>query len=831
MKTHRLNLVVLAILGLQSFDISANNARQTLSQQVENLPAGFGEQLFDTPIFSRFVINGKELGEGILVLGRDNTVMVKTIRPMANGENIYNDEVRNQWSEKLKNKVPLDKCTVQEPCKEIVALHYDLSNSTLSLYTKESIDGVKAKYYAPQKENSGGLIVNNQLNLSRQKNGNYNNTGYYRINTIGNMGAWTGVSDGQLNKSGYNKNLGYSLNSLYGQKESEGRFFRVGLFTPSNEGLYQVPQTLGSSISSVIGVMHGSSDALEINQKSESIVPVYFTANRPGIVEIYRNGSLLNSGPVAAGLQVLETKNLPSGIYPVEVRLLEDGRVVSTSTETIYKPVNWNNYGNKLRYNIFAGKQNAILSNENFYENNGYAAGILANYLLDPRLVVGAAAQHINNSKQYSVSANWHINENTSLYNNTYYTKGIGLGTEAQLTWNYSKGYLMFTYSRSSLDDYTNYYLYETDKYVRRKTKRSTQNSSVYARRDFSSGYSSYVRLASQPTVACNNSYSYDFGLNKTGLKIWNANSNIRFSLFDRPAMREAISYRNRGFELSINVDFGQQSNRYNASIGSRQSRQGKREHTASLSMNHQIKNSVFNNVTGSLDADSDGVGFTGSTDFTSDVAYGDAYIQRASSSNNLSSGLNLQSVAAFGGGRATVSSVAQNSTAGIIVDVESDANDLMIEAHDMQGNSTFLKPGKNFVALEPYQPGQLEFGFTGQDSPAVSIQPENMTYQLQKGAVKYQKIRLAKTVTVMGRLVREDNGQPMKNIHVLNNASRSISQEDGYFTLEMDTATPTLELRANGEKMCAVYVDVDKYRLEGDVLFMGDLSCKAGKR
>ncbi len=71
------------------------------------------------------------------------------------------------------------------------------------------------------------------------------------------------------------------------------------------------------------GVMLGDSDTLLIEQGQASATPVYVTPSRPGMVEIYRDGQLINSQQVIAGLQALDTRVLPAGIYEVELRVLK----------------------------------------------------------------------------------------------------------------------------------------------------------------------------------------------------------------------------------------------------------------------------------------------------------------------------------------------------------------------------------------------------------------------------------------------------------------------------------------------------------------------------
>jgi hypothetical protein len=113
-------------------------------------------------------------------------------------------------------------------------------------------------------------------------------------------------------------------------------------------------------VTTLAGVMMGSSDTLMKDGNTPALYPIWVTANREGIAEIYRNGVLINSQPVQPGLQALDTAPLPGGIYEVEVRILEDGQETSRNVETVNKPAGWRNPDQRLRYNLFAGQQTAL---------------------------------------------------------------------------------------------------------------------------------------------------------------------------------------------------------------------------------------------------------------------------------------------------------------------------------------------------------------------------------------------------------------------------------------------------------------------------------------
>ncbi|MCI0997322.1 CS1-pili formation C-terminal domain-containing protein, partial [Pseudomonas corrugata] len=81
------------------------------------------------------------------------------------------------------------------------------------------------------------------------------------------------------------------------------------------------------------------------------------------------------------------------------------------------------------------------------------------------------------------------------------------------------------------------------------------------------------------------------------------------------------------------------------------------------------------------------------------------------------------------------------------------------------------------------------------------------------------------KTVTVLGRLL-DEQGQPLKGHHVINHASRGVSEADGFFSMEMNAASPTLEVRYGNELFCRFRLDPENASDEGDVLMIGDLRC-----
>jgi outer membrane usher protein FimD/PapC len=118
-----------------------------------------------------------------------------------------------------------------------------------------------------------------------------------------------------------------------------------------------------------------------------------------------------------------------------------------------------------------------------------------------------------------------------------------------------------------------------------------------------------------------------------------------------------------------------------------------------------------------------------------------------------------------------------------------------------------------------------VNFDFEGNHPPAANIQPARTTYHLNRGGVDYRKVTVMKTVSVLGRLL-DAQGQPLKGHHVINHASRGVSEVDGFFSMEMSASAPTLEVRYQNQLLCQFRLDPATTANEHDVLMIGDLRC-----
>ncbi|MFW0755754.1 CS1-pili formation C-terminal domain-containing protein [Pseudomonas sp. H11T01] len=794
---------------------------RSLLAQAKGLPAEFEEHFFDVPLAVRVELDQQFLGEAMIVLSRDDRITLLEFADVGDS-NIPASE-RETWTSYLQKSVALGACEGSCP-EQMLAIHYNLENSLVSILTEHAERDTETKrYYELPEGGSSGLIVRNQLNLNGGQDQDLG--GRYGLEASSSLGNWTQSLNMQLARlGGPDDKLYHAIHELYSQRELEGRFLRLGYFTPNSEGLSRQPRSFGASPDTAVGLMYGSSDSLAINSPKPSVYPIYVTANRQASVEIFRNGLLINTQPVDAGLHTLDTRPLPGGIYEVEVRLIEDGQITSTTQELVYKPNNWRNHDERWRYNLFAGQESKLLSNWNEQAYGDMTAGAAFNYLLHPRIILGVSGRQVRDTLQYGSSVDWTLADNTSLYANLFQTQDHGTGLDLQAMYNYGSGSVFATHNRSWLDTTNTYQTLPDGTRVRQRNVfiGQTSNSSLSVNHRVSSKSSFNARVSHSDGNT--EGVGLDLGWTQRDI-LFGSDANWRFSVFDRPGSFSSGDARNRGVDLTVSLALGGPGEQWSGSIGTRTSRDGGRDNNASLTYRKDLQGHVLQSVSATAITDTYGIGLSGTTSFNNETINGDAFVQRSSFNGNFTGGLNLDSTIAVGGQQIVMTSQHQGSGAGMIIDVESDLDEIALRADDLSGGSASLRPGRNFIPITAYKSSSVSFDFEGNHPPAATIQPARTSYHLNKGGVDYRKITVSKTLTVLGRLV-DSQGKPLKGHHIINHASRGVSEVDGFFSMEMKAGSPTLEVRHGDQLLCQFRLDPGSARNENDVLMIGDLRC-----
>lgn len=795
-----------------------------LLDQAGGLPDDFQDHFFDVPLVVRVERDGFYLGDARAVLSRGNTLALLEFTD--SHDSTQPAAERERWLKVLAAARPLGAC--EQGCESgLMRLHYSLESSLLSIATDTGGRAAgDARYHALPQGGSRGLILRHQLNVYAGEG--VDAAGRYAVDARGSFGQWTLVGNYQLDRSGNEgPELRQSVQSLYAQRELRDTFLRVGYFLPSFQGVTRQPRGAGSVGRTSVGMMVGSSDNLALDARAPSLYPVYVTANRDGVVEVYRDGSLILSQPLKPGLQELDTRRLPGGIYEIELRVIEDGRESSRESTLIHKPGNWRDPSRRWRYSAYAGVQDSLLDTFDDPDTGAMTAGGILNYLAHPRAVIGLSAQHLDGRHAFAGSVDWQINDSSTVYVNSY-TGEHGSGVDVQGMWRYRHGGVILSHNRGwkerrhpGDDRFQPLPPGATPPHTRSgwlQTSALSVNHRV--------GDSSHVAARVSHHTGISNGVGADLSFSRRQA-VLGSDATWRAAVFDRPANASSGMRRNRGIDFTLNIALGREGRRYTGSLGSRAATDGGRSPYASAGTQQSYEHGLMSSVAGQATLDSDGLGLSASALMQHAALRGDVHAQRPALGGSLSGGLNLDSTLAIGGGKLAIAGAGQtgDTDTGMIVDVSTELPAVALRAHDSRGGSYALKPGRNFLPVTAYRTGSLQLDFEGREAPAATIQPASLDYHLNKGGVAYGTVQVVRTFTVMGHL-KDAAGQPLGGAHVINHAGRSVAEADGFFALEMSARVPTLQVKHPLVGECTFTLDGKETRSQPDTYWAGILAC-----
>lgn len=788
-------------------NIDAKQRGTELLTQAENLPTDFAEHFFDVPLMVSVDYNGHAAGSAMITLSREGEVHLIELERQEHGAT-SGDADRERIMQLFKGPRTLGAC--EEDCGDLFAIHYNLQDSVLSIVTpRAEQNGATQKYHARPQGNSNGVILNNFLNAV---GGNGQDvTGRYSIDALGSIGQWgfSGSVLTVLRGGKHSDQQAYAIPNLYVQREYEGRFFRAGVFVPDLASGVRTPRSPGGLAATTLGVLYGTSDTLVIDGQRPSLYPVYVTANRPSVVEILRDRILIFAQPVQPGLQVVDTYSLPGGIYEVEVRIVEDGKVVSSQQELIYKPNNWLDPTQSWRYALFAGQERDIVGDT---ASHAFSAGAAVNYLATPRVVLGGTVQRGGGANVVGISIDWQISELARCYGNVFRSSKHGMGGDIQLLFPYRSGSLGLSHNRSWQQAGKRHRsqagtVHDTAlTWSHRVSPTSSLTSRATFSRGRSRGFGGELSLSHRHAV---------FGMDCT----WRA------SLFDRPNSSSAPS-RNRGAELGLSIFLSKDRNNFNASLGI-SGGQERRNQFASMGVRRELDGGFFTSAGANASIDRLGSVLGATTQFQHEFARGDAYASRSSNGGGNGGGINITSTVIASPDAIAVSGLSNLATsqAAMIVDVETQSDDVKLHARNMNGTVIEMTQGRNVFPVGAFEKGSVQYYFDQTSAPAASLQPATSSYHVNKGGVAYQKVRVMKTVTVMGRLVAHDRA-PVRAVRVASDVGRAVTEADGFFAIEASERAPHITVERGGKRLCELALDTNTYLREGDSLIVGDLVC-----
>lgn len=790
----------------------------SLLEQRERMPAEFRAHLFGSPLTVRVQLDGRYLGDAEVVLHEDNRVQLLAFTEAY--ESPWPETERGRWSEQLAQPMALGVCS--RDCRGLAALHYSLSNSLLTLLTPTGAQA-EQRHIALPEGGSHGLIVRNSLAVHGGQD--QQTAARYSAELRGSIGRWSTLGSYQYYAQAASRE--HYLSAFYAQRELGDHFVRAGYFLPTFEGIIRQPRAPGTQNDTTLGVMFGSSDVLLADTRSPSVYPVYVTASREGVVEIYRDGRLLSTQGVMPGIQEIDTRRLPGGIYDVELRVMADGQEASREVASIHKPSRWTDPTRRWRYSVFAGQQRGLLDSGTTQDKGAAAAGAVVNYLLHPRAVAGATVQHIAGRHAAGVSLDWQATTALSTYTNFYTSRDAGRGMDLQALYRYRAGTVVANHGRSWVEQRQR--LFPGDgRPPRWQTRGGWQDSTTLSiTHRFSHRDHANVRIARTSGYTRGTGLDVSYGRRDTLFGRHDVNWQV--SAYDRPGSVATHYRRQRGIDLTVSLSLGGDRRTYGGSLGSRTGDGGRRDSYVTASATQQIDGGLVHSLNGMATVDSGGLGAGVGMYLQNPLLEGDVNLNRSSSESRISGSANLESTAVFGGGHVAVIGQGRSGSldTGMIVDVRSDFPQAALRADDSQGGSVMLRPGRNFVPVNAYRAGHVQFDFHGRHAPAAMLQPSTVRYHLNKGGVMHATLDVLRTYTVMGQVLDAD-GNGVRGVHVINHAGRTVSQDDGFFTLELSARAPVVQMQYPNQISCTLTLEEEQYPREGELLMVGGVGCPA---
>lgn len=784
----------------------ASAADMTLAASMRGLPEDFRRYFYESEVIVRVYLNDTPLFDAAVSLKENGDVQL--LRIVEEAQDADHD-ARTLWVGILQQGVSVGKCEKNCP-SGLMAVEYSLDSSVLRLYTAHyETARTKSAYISMPEETPGGVIMYNDVSAT-----NTADSRSWGINSslTSSLAGWSQKASFQ--SSGTDGRYHYSSSSLYelfSQKELQGSFVRLGFFTPDSDT--GNVQTSGFGYDTVAGAMWGTSDALLVSTDSVSAWPVYVTGRNQSIAEVWRDGRLVHTQQLQAGVQALDTRQLPGGIYDISIKIIENGQTVDTQQAQIYKPQGWSNPDKRWRMNLWSGQRRTIATGDTYVrEDNPFAVGGGVDILAHPRAILGVSGAATEKEHQVRTRANLTLSPDDTLF--AQYTLG---STEYQSNQNTDIRYYRNIPGGGSASLF--WRSTTTDVYGHRTSSR--QQGETW-------GTSLSLRLPRSTSLILNGQYMdtawrQGFGADAsvtTLATVSGRDMNFRMSAYDRPGFND--NRRDHGVSFGVSISLAPAA-RHTVSAET-----GMNQNQGYSSLNYQWNpgdDSSLRTLGGGVSYSPQNTVISGNASVDTPYVSGDGYVQHNTQGNSNTAGGNLSQVLVMGGGR--VASVNGNNSrsmeSALIVDVDSDDDTADILA---SGNmaETRLTPGRNVVPAELWKKNTIQFTARGGES--VQVSPERQGVQMNRGSVQYVKVKAVKTFTVVGML-QDESGNVLKNRYVSSDVAGGVINAEGVLTLDSGATNKLLTVRVESGQPAMVCELPDGLDKDKKVQFISAVKCR----
>jgi|GEM_PF-3347130 len=685
--------------------------------------------------------------------------------------------------------------------QKVLSLDYDPSTLQATIFVNANWLNDK-KQQEVQRDKLGkssfsapSAILQQNLNFSSEDSINYN--------------AQTNFSLGEqqfyLSGSAY-RNYGRAetkLESAYWLHDFEGEYLSVGYRSSWDNSTYMGATSAFFPRKDLLGVSYGTSRRTLSTTAEESDVPVNVFMPTTGKVEVYREGRLINTQLLEAGLQKLDTHEFPYGVYDVEVKIFSGNKLIDTQSHTVYKKTDGTG---KLEYNFWVGST----QDRDFYgvsdkNQNGLSVGATARLPLTASLDLEGGAYHLEDTSAVELGVRKLFTSGVDLQANLIGTQHGSNGLDSRVS-----------FDLLGLRNSISYLWFDAKEEVDRRNYRSDSNRL---------SYSGYFSLPYGQSLSANLERDWQQEASRASLrysKFFNMGSSdtLQLELSLSQDWQKEADTDNVAF-LSLSYSFG--ANDMNTTL--RGSGYNNGDYLGEVSSDYQISGSdILRSVNGRVSRSKQDTSAYVGARFDSRVLGGHISGQyhnydKGSEKSNLFG--SLQST--VGGNVHGIAMSGQNSQAGLIINTNQTGDDNLVAVAN--GQRFVMKEGHNFVPLSAYQNNTVYFDVKGREDQTFKFDNNSYGFTAYPGNVGYKKVEVTQAVEVVGQL-RNPQGEVIPQTIMTNHIGNAVTDINGMFSAVISREHPTLHIE-EGQYLCDFDLS-DQIAEQGDkgFVFVGDMVC-----
>lgn len=588
----------------------------------------------------------------------------------------------------------------------------------------------------------------------------------------------------------------------------------------------------GVNSGKIYGMSYGNMSNSALQNSALSLTPITVFLPSAGTVQLYREGRLLSIQNFPLGSHEVDTSNLPTGVYSVEVKTIVNGEEVNSTIAQVNKAyqrqssdtenISWQVFGGKLEYTRLNNsrwnndrRENQLNRSE---DEDAWLAGVALNKNYAWLAGVGLRSSiygiadldnHDNTlvtelDSNIAFSQNFNLNLQTLLATDSTFrnilTANYGLPKGYGNVW----GSREFTHLGDNLSiDKRDYYSFGATfnlKQIHRKfgmINTNYSNDLKQKNKYFNIEYSQNLMNAKYADLSVRTGMQKNtFENNDSQTK--NEDKYIYFDLKMPFAKWFSAGVSSRNDNVLANVSYRQNfEDQIVKNVGLELSKVVRQKKETSDSNPVAVAGYVgYENKynAGTLSASVEGSNY--SVNYTSQGAVALAGRQIALSNNTLESGVIINTALKDQGKMSAI----------------------------INGQTYQLSGMTNFIPLAPYGEYRIELANDRKSLDSVNIvKGRTSEVILYPGNVPVLNPEVQQMVTVFGR-IHYPSGDLAKNVNINNHIGKTVTDENGEFSIDVDKRYPVLTLIEDNGALCESKLNLQK---ADSAVWVGDIHCQ----